>query len=574
MADPSQLPPGVDPSDWFAAQRQQQLSDILTQAAFTSPTPQQPAGGGKYYQAARTGPISALSKLAEAMMAKRAFSKSAQMNAANYANALQAFSPGGGQTPGQPLETAPAAADPNEQGVQPALQRSPGQSFAQTVQGSQPQQRAVNPYNPQGLPPSVMMRLYQSDPGKYAALVAGPESVQLGKMAGMSGQTAAQAAFSKGNAIESRPGGDTAIPDGKGGYIHIRNPSLATGEVPVFDAQGNIIGTRMLPGHVEDQAALTGAETAARLGNTPTEIPMGGGVTKYGYPGDVIGPAPANRAPPTNAATGGPQGITPPGPAPRGRYFGAPPAPSMPPAPGPGGAPPASAPPSEPWLVGVPKLAVPNTPGQTTDTFHQTLLKDAAARHSALTDQFGKEADLADQKMQYNAQALKYLKTAEVGPSSGWLTEHRANLKEWGVPDALIPGVGKTTDTMELNKNLKQSALQGARAIFGSRMTQMEVKLQHDELSPSTSMTKDAIGSLIQQDNIKAGYAKQRANDYGQYVQAGGDPMQFERYYATKRPLSRYAAQYTTPPAAIDRVKQHPEMLDDFKAKFGWDPTQ
>ncbi len=545
MADPSQLPPGVDPSDWFAAARQQQLSEMLTQQALTSPSPQQPGGGGRFYQAARTSPLSALSKLAEAMMAKKAFAKSAQMNAGNYANALQAFQPGGGQVPGQPLQAAPAAADPNAQSVQPALQRPPGQSFDQTVQGSQPQTRPQNPMNPQGLPPNVMMRLYQSDPGKYASMVAGPESVQLGKLAGMPGQQAAQAAFAKGNSLDARPGGDILIPDGKGGYTHIRNPSLATGEVPTFDQQGNITGTQMLPGHIGNQAALQAAETGAREQNTPRMIPQGGGVEKFGYP-------------PTPPALQQPQQ-----PAPARKYFGAPP--------GPPSAPPT---PQKPWLTNVPKLAVPNTPGQTTDTFHQTLLKDAAARHSALTDQFGKEADLADQKMQYNAQALKYLQTAEVGPSSGWLTEHRANLKEWGVPDSLIPGAGKVTDTQELNKNLKQSALQGARAIFGSRMTQMEVKLQHDELSPSTSMTKDAIGSLIQQDNIKAGYAKQRANDYGEYVQAGGDPMQFERYYATKRPLSRFAAQYTTPPAALDRVKQHPELAGDFKAKFGWDPSE
>ena len=549
------LPPGVDPSDWFAAQRQQQLSDILTQSALTPASVQQPGGGGKYYQQARVGPLSVMSKLAEAMMANKAFKKSASMNAQNYANALQAFQPGGGQTPGTPLQATAPPADPTSQDVQPVLQRNPGQSFAQTVQNSQPQPRPQNPMNPQGLPPAVMMRLYQSDPGKYASLVAGPESVQLGKMAGMSGQDAAGAAFAKTNSLDARPGGDILIPDGKGGYTHVRNPSLATGEVPVFDQQGNIVGTRMLPGHIPDQAALTAAETGAKEANTPRMIPQGGGVEKLGYP-----PTPPSMQP-------GQPGVPPPLPGQGGsRYFNQPPVPPKPTAPG------AAA--TEPWLAGVPKLAIPNTPGQTTDTFHQKLLTDAAARHAELTERFGNEADLADQKMQYNAQALKYLKNAEVGPSSGWMTEHRANLQEWGVPDSLIPGVGKTTDTMELNKNLKQSALQGARAIFGSRMTQMEVKLQHDELSPSTSMTKDAIASLIQQDNIKAGYAKQRANNYGSYVQAGGDPMQFERYYASKRPLSRFAAQYTTPPAAIDRVKQHPELVGDFKDKFGWDPTQ
>jgi hypothetical protein len=309
---------------------------------------------------------------------------------------------------------------------------------------------------------------------------------------------------------------------------------------------------------VPAMGAQQAMETASREQNIPRMIPQGGGVEKLGYP-----PTPPALQQQT------------PGAQPSGKYFnGAPPAPPMPQPPPSARTPPPSAAPGQGWLANIPKLQVPSTPGSTTDAFHQKLLTDAAARHSELTEKFGNEADLADQKMQYNAQAMKYLAGAETGPSSNWLTEHRANLKEWGVPDSLIPGSGTVTDTMELNKNLKQSALQGARSIFGSRMTQMEVKLQHDELSPSTSMTKDAIASLIQQDNIKAGYAKQRANDYGQYVQSGGDPMQFERYYASKRPLTRFAAQYTTPSAALTRLQQRPETLGDFKSAFGWDPTQ
>lgn len=556
MADPSALssiPPGVDPTQWLATQRQMMLAQALQGMALTPAQNdlQQPAGGGKYYQAARVRPTLALSKLAEALMAKKGFDTAMPQMAQQYGQAMNAFAPGGQQVAGQPLQSAAPAADPNAQSVQPAMARPNGQSFDQTVQNSQPRTTPTNPYNPQGLPPSVMLRLYQSDPAKYAAMIAGPESVQLGKMAGYTGPQAATAAFNKSQSLDARPGGAIYLPDGR----IIRNPTLPSGMEPTtYDAQGNPVGAQNIPGVVPAMAAQQGTETAAREANTPRMIPQGGGVEKLGYP-----PTPPALQPP---------GI---GQAPTNKYFGGAPTPPMP-QPPPSARTPAT--PQDPWLQNIPKLAVPNTPGATTDTFHQTLLKEAASRHAELTTKFGNEADLADQKLQYNTQAMKYLATAETGPSSNWLTENRASLKEWGVPDALIPGSDKITPTMELNKNLKQSALQGARSIFGSRMTQMEVKLQHDELSPSTSMTKDAIASLLQQDNIKAQYAKQRANDYGKYVESGGDPMQFERVYASKRPLTRYAAQYTTPPAAIDRVTKNPALLSDFKDRYGWDPTQ
>lgn len=557
MADPtggvSSVPPGVDPTQWLQTQRQMMLAQALQGMALTPAQNdlQQPQGGGKYYQAARVRPFSALSKLAEAMMAKKGFDTALPQMAQQYGQAQQAFAPGGQIQPtGQTAVTSGPQGD--AAGPVPAP-RTP--VYQQTPQ---------NPRNPLGLPPDVMLRLYQSDPAKYAALIAGPDNVQTGQLAGMDRPSAAQAVFNKQNAIDLRSGGMVRLPNGQ----MIRAPNLPPGYEPEFDAQGNLSGTHPSPGLIAGETAREGAVTGAKEANTPRMIPQGGGVETLGYPPTP----PALRQPPTNA----PQGNAPAPPSSAPKYFsGAPAAPPMPqappsaraPAPGQPGA-------QEPWLQNIPKLQVPNTPGSTSDAFHQKLLTDAAARHSELTEKFGNEADLADQKMQYNAQAMKYLAGAETGPSSNWLTEHRANLKEWGVPDALIPGSGTVTDTQELNKNLKQSALQGARSIFGSRMTQMEVKLQHDELSPSTSMTKDAIGSLIQQDNIKASYAKQRANDYDKYVTAGGNPLQFEHYYSSKRPLTRFASQYTTPPAALDRLKQHPEMLPDFKGQFGWDPTQ
>jgi hypothetical protein len=305
-----------------------------------------------------------------------------------------------------------------------------------------------------------------------------------------------------------------------------------------------------VPGAPGAAAAITGAETGAKTGNTPMVMPTAGGGSTIGYPQDILGAAPALRGDAPGAAPGQPpQAPAAPPAAPKG-YF-----PST-------GAPPMPKDPNDPWHT-MPKLPMSKALGAP-DAFTEGRLKSAGAKDAELSSQYGKEADLADQKLQYNIEATKALAGSETGPSSEWLTEHRANLLEWGVPESLIPGSGKVTNTMELNKNLKQSALQGARSIFGSRMTQMEVRLQHEELSPSTSMTKDAISSLMQQDNIKQQYAKQRSEDYGKYVQQGGDPLRFESWYAKTYPLTKFAQQQT--PAAPSTFHELPNPAQ-FKNK-------
>jgi hypothetical protein len=225
----------------------------------------------------------------------------------------------------------------------------------------------------------------------------------------------------------------------------------------------------------------------------------------------------------------------------------------------------------------IPKLQIPNTPGQTTDTYHQTLLTNAAAKAKELSDQFGNESVLANQQLQYNNQAAQALPSAEVGPLSEWLTTNRAKLLQLGVPASVIPESGTVTPTLELNKYLKNAALQGAKQLYGARMTQNEVRLQTEEMSPSASMTRDAIQSLIQQNNMQSRYLLQRGKDFQQYMQRGGDPSQFESWYSNARPLSRYATIQSIPPdqlqKAMQRLQQQPQLLPDFKAKYGFDPT-
>src|SRR5579862_3654085 len=194
MADTSGFagfPPGVDPTEWLQTQRQMALAQQL-QSMSMSPAQadlQQPAGGGKYYQAARVRPITALSKLAEALMARRGMDQALPKMANQYSQAIGAFAPGGQIVPtGQSAVTSGPQGAP--EGPVPAP-RTP--VYTQTPQ---------NPFNPQGIPPAVAMRLYQSDPAKYASFVAGPEGVQTGQFAGLDRQSAAQAVFNKQNAME------------------------------------------------------------------------------------------------------------------------------------------------------------------------------------------------------------------------------------------------------------------------------------------------------------------------------------------------------------------------------------
>lgn len=223
----------------------------------------------------------------------------------------------------------------------------------------------------------------------------------------------------------------------------------------------------------------------------------------------------------------------------------------------------------------IPKMQIPTTPGQTSNAYQQAIVTSAAAKHQQLVDEYGKQSAAGVQQLEYLTAAEKALPKAEVGPMSEWLTEHRGKLIEMAPSLApLLGGTGTVSPTLELNKQLTNAALQGARSTFGSRMTQNEVKLQTEEMSPSVGMTRDALTSLIHQAKMKAAYAVQQDRDYSEFHAANGDPNRFESQYNVRRPITRFAAQYDTPQAALERLKQQPHALPDFKAKYGWDPTQ
>jgi hypothetical protein len=544
------IPPGVDPGQWLQTQRQMALAQAL-QGMSLSPASadlQQPGGGGKYYQAARVRPITALSKLAEALMAKRGFNQAMPQMQQQYSQGMQAFAPGGQSS---------SQGDPASSQVGPLPSQQPPMSSQRApAPMGQPQTSPQNPMNPVGLPPAVAMRMYMSDPAKYGELLAGTPEWRTALAASGGDQAKAmhmlQMEAAKKSQTDLRSGGMLVDPSGR---VITRAPNLPPGFEPQFDQAGKYVGTQPAPGLIAGQAAEAGATTAAREQNTPRMIPQGGGVEALGYPPT----SPAMRQPgstPQYFPGGPPQAPIPQAP-PSSRGATSPQSPS-----GTGGM----------W-DNIPKLAVPNTPGQTTDTFHSQLLKDAAAKHEELVNKYGSDADLADARIAFNKEALGVLNGAETGPLSDELTKLRAKAQELGVPPSWIPGSDTVADTQLLKKFALRNPLLNLKPTFGGRPAASEFQILANDASPSASQMKPVFARLATLDTQQAEYTKQKAEDYGTYVSKGGDPMRFESWYANRKPLANYFAQQATPAAALARLKKRPETLSDFKAAFGWDPT-
>jgi hypothetical protein len=370
-----------------------------------------------------------------------------------------------------------------------------------------------------------------------------------------------------------RQGEDLVLPNGQ----TIRNPVLGAGETLTRDAQGNPAGVSLIPGAADAAGAMKSATTAAEIANTPRMIPMGGGAEALRYPGDVpgLGAPPALRSPQMPQApriTSAPTSAT-----------AAPTSGQRRPSQAAQDSPPAAIALPQKDASGIlsnnlwpeiPKMVVPSSPGQTSNDFQRAVTTSAAKKHQELVDKFGEQSAAGVQQLEYLTEAERSLPKAEVGPMSEWLTHNRGVLVQQFPSLASALGGEKVTPTLELNKQLTNAALQGARTTFGSRMTQNEVKLQTEEMSPSVGMTRDALASLIHQAKMKAAYGIQQDKDYSDYHAQNGDPNRFESQYNVRRPITRFSAQYDTPPQALERLKQNPSLLPDFKARYGWDPTK
>jgi hypothetical protein len=529
MADPADItPPYLDPSQYPAyadMQKRQMMAQILMGALQNQQSQPATPGPSGLAIVPKRGWAQNVAPLVTALMAGNA-QKGAIQAQQNYFSGM--MNPGGNQSPQQPQSPTSAALSQFPAAAPSGARATPGvlpQATPQPIGGGgappQPQQPpgGGNPMLLTGEPRTSQMLLGMMGQQEYAKALAGryaPTDLEKQLRAANidpnspEGQYALRASISKAttNVQDVRPGGTL--------FDLNRNQPVFTGPQNGVQTQWGPNGPTQsaVPGGPEAAGAVAAAEAAGKAaGQAPYNIEnvqtQGGGTTPMTQ---------AQLIARLNGQTPGAQ----PGSAPSAR------APGAPQTPAPGG------------FGQIPKLDIGQGLGAP-NAFQEGVLKAAGQKHAELSSELGKDAALADQQLEYNREAANALPTAETGPMSEWLTRNRSALLEAGVPSTLIPGSGTVVPTMELNKALKNAALQGARQLYGARMTQTEVKLQTDEMSPSASMMSDAISSLMQQNNIRSMYAKQRAQDYTAYRQQGGDPMAFESWYASRFPLTKFA---------------------------------
>lgn len=580
MADPTAggLVPPMDSSgygDYLDVQRKQALASMLMQNSQRSL--QTPQDWNSMKVVPRKSILSGLAGLGSAYAGGKAQQQANQAQL-KYMSGMFGDTP---QTPAQP-PAAPAQAP----GIPPDSIRAPGYMPSTPA----PQQSASagpslqNSMVPPGMSKGMAARIWMTlGPKGYAEKVLVPSQMGTPEWQTLLRATrgnvdqAAQLLLmknQKGTLTDVRPGGTLVD---------------ATGN-PMFSAPQNGVQTTWqngqpsasaVPGAIGAAAGMAGATDAAKTANTLGILPTAGGGSKVGYFGDVLGTPPGMRQ--DQPSSMGLPANAPPKVAPLTSELppqAAQPAPAQPAGPKPyfQGSKAQTAPEGSPW-ANIPKLPSPD--GLGVNPIIKGRIDNAIAHDKVYGPELDKQASLANQRLEYNSEALRHLPNAEVGPMSEWLTKHRSGLIEAGIPESLIPKSGTVTPTLELNKALTNAALQGARDNF-PRLTENEVFLQKHEMSASASMTAAAIKSLVNQDNIKAKYTVQMNHDYNKYVNNGGDPRQFVSWYTDPKngfPLTRFAAQQMTPTtvgkdglSALQRVQKYPELAKDFEVRFGWKP--
>jgi hypothetical protein len=128
------------------------------------------------------------------------------------------------------------------------------------------------------------------------------------------------------------------------------------------------------------------------------------------------------------------------------------------------------------------------------------------------------------------AQAQTYLQAAK-----SIMDDKGANVGAYGgliaKASALLPGQSvDATNYQEVAKYLGNAALANARGIYGNRMTQSEVGLQLNELSPSVHMTDTAINNLLNTNLHAAQYTIDSAKRVVPYLAANNDAANFSKW--------------------------------------------
>lgn len=127
------------------------------------------------------------------------------------------------------------------------------------------------------------------------------------------------------------------------------------------------------------------------------------------------------------------------------------------------------------------------------------------------------------------AQALQYMKAAQAildskgAPVTGPLGSLIAKASS-------IFGGADASNYQEVAKYLGNSAIQAGKGNFGKGMTQNDVQLQKDELSPSVHMTDGALKDLLDAGVKNTQYTIDSAKRVPKYLADRGDPQTFAQW--------------------------------------------
>lgn len=568
--DASQLP------DYLDASRKQMLAQMLMQN--TQRSLQTPQDWNSMRVVPKRSMLSNLASLGSAYAAGKFYPQALEAQA-KYTTGL--FN--------DPTPQAPPSAPPEAPNIPPESIRAPGYTPPQIPPtNTAPSGPSLqNSMVPPGMSKQMAARLWMTlGPQGYAEKVmlpsqmGTPEWQTLMKATGGNSDKAAQLIMMKASKEGyiapiggTRPG--TIAFDPRTYQPLFGQPDVSHNVQLTPDGMGGATAAP-IPGNTAAQAQLAGAETGAKEANTFGTLPTAGGGSRVGWLGSLLGPPPSQAAP----TMGLPPGARP----------------QPPPAPAAAQAAPETAPATpKPYFQGAqvspkndpfpdaPRVATSTSLGAP-DATTAVIQKARGEKQVELQTKYGDEADLANQQIERIQAALDHVKGANFGPWSDEITNMQGILHE--IAPSLFSG-GAATNTQIFKKNAVNLALQGAKGIYGPKMTSSEVMLQKNEASPSEQQTREAATSLLKQQQILAEYNRQRSKDYDEYVAAGHDPLRFASWYANvHNPVQKYALQHDTerqvqlakdrglniPQEAFERLRDKPELKPFFQKKYGYIP--
>lgn len=186
----------------------------------------------------------------------------------------------------------------------------------------------------------------------------------------------------------------------------------------------------------------------------------------------------------------------------------------------------------------------PVVAGRTQSPAELDQAKTTVAARTELLSNAQDATNTGGQALQY-MQAARAIMDSKGAPVTGPLGGLVAKLTSpFGSVDA--------TNYQEVAKYLGNSAIQAGKGNFGKGMTQQDVSLQKDELSPSVHMTDDALKNLLDSGIRNTQYGMDSAKRVRAYLATGGDPQSFAEW--NDKHFSRSAA-VNAPAASSGPIK-------------------